>query len=88
MQIQTEMIRATEGQYGYLYRDNPIRVNAMLSYGKNNSISWTQLVRNLMAERSTWTYDTDHDRQRVLRELDHCLNDFLEQMGLARTKLL
>jgi len=85
MQIQNEMVKGTEGQYGYLHRDNPLRVNAMIGCGENTAISWTQLMKNIYAERETWRYENEAIKQQTLFALEEGLNQFLDRLGLSKT---
>ncbi len=43
--ISDEMVRATESQYGHLFRNNPIRVKAMFEYATDAKASWAQLAK-------------------------------------------
>ena len=87
MQIRNEQVQRTEGQYGRLYRDNPIRVNAMIAVGENTAVGWTQLVKNTYTERENWRYESEEVKRQMLNELEEGLNHFLEYLGLPRTDL-
>lgn len=86
-QVHTEMIKGTERQYGNLFRDNPIRVSAMISYGEGTTISWTQLAKNLVEERQNWRYESETIKKHMLAELETRLDSFLDTvLGSKRTK--
>lgn len=87
MHIQDELVKGTEEQYGYLHRDNPLRVNAMIGYGENNAISWTQLISNLYEERKNWKYESEAVKNQMLNELEEQLNRFLDRLELPRVNL-
>lgn len=85
MQIQNEMVQRTEGQYGHLFRDNPIRVSAMIGVGENTTIGWTQLVQNCFEDRrDNWTYQSETLKQQILQELGDSLNQLLERLKLEQ----
>ena len=86
-QIRNEMVKGTERQYGYLYQDNPLRVNAMINYAENNTISWTQLIKNLYEERKNWQYESETIKSQMLNELEKRLNRFLDQLGLSQINI-
>lgn len=84
-QIQNEMVQRTEGQYGHLFRDNPIRVNAMIGVGENTTINWTQLMKNCFEDRrDNWTYKSEELKQQILQELGDSLNQLLERLKLTQ----
>ena len=84
-QIQNEMVQRTEGQYGHLFRDNPIRVNAMIGVGENTAISWSQLVKNCYEDRrDNWTYKSEELKQQILMNLEDNLNRLLERLKLTQ----
>jgi len=87
MQVQTELVKGTEGRYGDLFRDNPIRVNAMIAYGEGTPIGWTDLARNIYAERRTWRYESEELRQQELASLQEYLNRLLECLGMSKISL-
>jgi len=84
MQIQNEMVRGTEGQYGHLFRDNPVRVNAMIAYGEGAEIGWIQMTQSVYAEQKTWRYESEAVKRQALFELEAYLNEFLERLGLSK----
>jgi len=86
-QIREEMVKGTESQYGYLNRDNPLRINAMIGYGENTTIGWTQLIKNLYEERKSWKYESETVKNQMLNELEEQLNRLLGQLGLPRVDL-
>mgnify|MGYP000043401334 CR=1 FL=1 len=84
-QIQNEMVKRTEGQYGSLHRDNPIRINAMIGVGENTTINWTQLIQNCYEDRKdNWTYKSEALKQQILMELGDNLNQLLDRLGLSQ----
>ncbi len=84
MQVQTEMVKGTEGRYGQLFRNNSIRVNAMIAYGEGAPIGWTDLAKNIYAERKTWRYENEKIRQQELSSQQEYLNRLLERLGLPK----
>ena len=87
-QIQNEMVQRTEGQYGHLHRDNPLRVNAMIGVGENTTISWTQLIKNCYDDRKdNWTYRSEELKQQILQELKGNLEQLLDRLGLPQIDL-
>lgn len=85
MQLQNEMVQRTEGQYGHLHRDNPIRVSAMIGVGENTAIDWTQLMKNCFEDRrDNWTYKSETLKQQILQELGDGLNQLLERLKLEQ----
>lgn len=85
-QIQNEMAQRTEGQYGHLFRDNPLRVNAMIGVGENTTINWTQLIKNCYEDRKdNWTYKSESLKQQILLKLGDNLNQLLDRLGLSQT---
>lgn len=85
-QIQNEMAQRTEGQYGHLFRDNPLRVNAMIGVGENTTINWTQLIKNCYEDRKdNWTYKSESLKQQILLMLGDNLNQLLDRLGLSQT---
>ena len=85
MQIQNEMVQRTEGQYGHLHRDNPLRVSAMIGVGENTTINWTQLVQNCFEDRrDNWTYKSEDLKQQILQQLGDSLNRLLERLKLTQ----
>lgn len=87
MQIQNELVKGTEQQYGYLDRDNPIRANAMIQYARGTTMSWETLTYNaiqriteeiLFSEHSNLTMQ---EKQEVLWEEKSGLWDFLDHMN-------
>jgi len=94
-QIQQEMIKGTEAKYGHLFRDNPLRINAMISYAQGTKMSWSQLAKNkINAARTEYVYHASGElsaeevKSRYLAELEECLGNFLQNMGRAERKLL
>ena len=86
-QIREEMVKGTENQYSYLNRDNPLRISAMIGYGENTTIGWTQLIKNLYEERKSWKYESETVKNQMLNELEEQLNRLLGQLGLPRADL-
>ena len=85
MQIQNEMVQRTEGQYGHLHRDNPLRVSAMIGVGESTTINWTQLVQNCFEDRrDNWTYKSEDLKQQILQQLGDSLNRLLERLKLTQ----
>lgn len=85
MQIQNEMVQRTEGQYGHLHRDNPLRVSAMIGVGENTTINWTQLAQNCFEDRrDNWTYKSEDLKQQILQQLGDSLNRLLERLKLTQ----
>lgn len=84
-QIENEMVKRTEGQYGHLFRDNPIRVNAMIGAGEGSTISWTQLVKDCFEDRrDNWTYESEELKRQILLELGEQLNQLLDRLRLSQ----
>lgn len=85
IQIEQEMVQGTEGKYGRLSRENPLRVNAMIEYATGTKMNWTQLAQATMEFASNSTCKqlglTDEEAKRqFLTELEPKLDKFLDQM--------
>lgn len=79
-QIQREMVQGTEAKYGNLFRDNPLRVNAMISYATNTTMNWTQLARSTMQYYTNSTYGSEDAKSEFLANLGSNLDKFLDNM--------
>lgn len=84
-ELRYSMIDATEGRYGHLWRDNPVRVNAMIEYASGARMNWTQLVRATMITASNGTYEqlgksNEEVKRQYLKELEGSLDEFLDRM--------
>lgn len=84
-EMRYSMIDATEGRYGHLWRDNPVRVNAMIEYASGARMNWTQLARATMITASNGTYEqlgksNEEVKRQYLEELQGSLDEFLDRM--------
>jgi len=92
-QISQEMIKGTEAKYGHFSRDNPLRINAMISYAQGTKMSWSQLAKNRIECVQTHTFkpsgelSAEEVKSRYLAELEECLGNFLQNMGKAERSL-
>ncbi len=84
--IHDEMMKSTEAQYGYLHRDNPIRIKAMFANADKTSVSWGRLVKsslNSIAHRtSKGSSGPEGDRKyaEMQQRLKEQLFEFLDRM--------
>ena len=88
IQVDIEMRKGTEREYGHLHTDNPIRINAMIAYAKGNQISWQGLCSGLMGEMQTHTFKTvdvspEEAKRLRLAEIEDILMKFLDKIGHA-----
>ena len=93
IQVDIEMRKGTEREYGHLHTDNPIRINAMIAYAKGNQISWQGLCSGLMEEMQTHTFKTvdvspEEAKRLRLAEIEDCLLDFLEKLEHTESRYL
>lgn len=89
-QIVVEMEQGTEAQYGRLFRDNPVRIDAMVAYAKNTKMNWTQLTNHMLEAAANGTYYDEKGhasealKNKALAELEACMSEFLEHMNGIR----
>ncbi len=88
IQVDIEMRKGTEREFGHLHTDNPIRINAMIAYAKGNQISWQGLCSGLLEETQTHTFKSidmspEEAKRVALAEMESCLTEFLTKIDNA-----
>jgi len=88
--IRDGMVRATESEYGHLFRNNPIRVKAMFAYATGTKASWSELVKGAwnVIDHATVKGGSDAVYEEMKQRLKEQLFEFLDHMNFIEEGIL
>ncbi len=88
--ISDEMVKATEAEYGHLFRNNPIRVKAMFAYATGTKASWSELVKGAWNVIDNAKVKGGPDAVAVYEEMKQRIKEqlfeFLDHMNYTMTR--